>query len=108
MKTPERLDADLRSFRSENELAAQSRQLFVRNPDLQGFTISRYEVAPEDAEPLAGDLFITELELYPHLPNPRRRGELCDEITVALMELICDRPEIPELIAGRTFSRVLH
>jgi hypothetical protein len=107
MKT-ELQSPDLRTFRAENEISAQLKTLFARLPDLLGFSVQSLREPPADAEPLAGDLYITELELFPHLPNAVRRGELCDEITVALLELLCNRPDARELLTGRTFARVLH
>lgn len=81
--------------RNEADLAACTRALFVRWPELRGFSLR------------ADGAFRVEVTCYPAL-HPEREDELFEDISDALASLVEARPEVAELMRGRTFARVLH
>lgn len=108
MKRAEEFQADIKRLRFETALAARIKSLFVRCPSLCGFAVLERGTLPQglEAAPLEGDLFVTDIGVYPRV-SPEASEEVCDEITVALLDFMYDRPEARELLAGRTFARTL-
>jgi len=81
--------------RTETDLAACTRALFGRWPELRGFSLR------------AEGGFRVEVTCYPELRR-EREDELFEDISDALAELVETRPEAAELMRGRTFARVLN
>lgn len=81
--------------RTDADLAACTRALFVRWPELRGFSLR------------AEDGFRVEVTCFPALRR-EREDELFEDISEALAKLVEDRPEAAERLRGRTFARVLH
>ena len=60
-----------------------------------------------DRENLAGELFITQITLYPRRGHQAIRRGLCD-IARAITQFVAERPEALNLLRGKTFVRSLH
>lgn len=70
--------------------------LFHEVPELCGFTVQAH-----------GGIGLTDVGLFP--PMPAEDAKLvCAEIHETLAELVEERPEARQLLAGRTFARALH
>lgn len=93
----------------EADLADRMDTLFRRCPALCGFSVQvGAKVTRERAvDHLEGDLFLADLECHPALDEDRS-AELCEAIAHALLEMVEERPEMAELLPGRTFARTLH
>lgn len=92
----------------EADLAARIDVLFRRCPALCGFSVQQgSKLTRERAwDHLDGDLFLADLACHPAL-DADRSAELCEAISHALLELVDERPEMAELLPGRTFARTL-
>ncbi len=90
-------------------MEAQLRAVFRRRPDLQRFVILDRASLPDhiDRENLQGELFITQITLY-----PRRGSQQYDEVYAAIAraitEVIAERPDALSLLRGSVFVRALH
>ena len=98
---------DRRSVQADVE--AKMRSLFARCPTLCGFAIQDRASLPENAVgPIPdADLYVTEIGIYPKL-DAAQHGDLYDEITLAISDLVQAQPDAYELLRGRTFARTLH
>lgn len=91
------------------KLEAQLRAVFRRRPDLQRFVIQDRAGLPDhvDRESLQGELFVTQITLY-----PRRGGKQYDEVYAdiarAITQVVDERPDALALLPGKTFVRALH
>ncbi len=97
------------SVRLESDLAARLETLFQRCPALHGFSVQpRASVTRERVVAgLQEDLFLADV--VAHWPLSGEQAEtLIEEISVALLELVDERPEVMALLRGRTFARTLH
>lgn len=94
----------------EADVAAKINALFARCPALCGFTVQDRAGLPQDVDrdriPDA-DLFVTEIGIFPKLDNDQY-GEIYDEITVAISDLVYEQPHAYDYLRGRTFARTLH
>jgi hypothetical protein len=81
---------------AQKRLAATIGTLFRRCPALCGFAVQH-----------SGGLFVSEITVDSR-GGRQTRAAVCDEIVTALGELIDECPEACELLAERTFARVLH
>jgi hypothetical protein len=70
--------------------------LFADYPELWGFSVVD-----------RAELCVSDIGLYPPPPFDEAKA-ICEEIRDTLVELIDERPEARELLAGRTFARRLH
>jgi len=70
--------------------------LFTDRPELCGFTVL-----------LEGGLVLSEVGVFP-AAKPEDMRVICDEIRATLAEVVDERPDARELLAGRTFARALH
>jgi hypothetical protein len=83
--------------------------VFRRRPDLQRFVIQdRAGLADHiDRQSLVGELFITQITLY-----PRRGGSQYDEVYAdiarILTQVIDERPQALRELPGKIFVRSLH
>jgi hypothetical protein len=96
-------------IRLESDLAARLDALFRRCPALYGFSVQpRSSVSSERAVAgLQDDLYLADVVW--HRPLSSEQAEtLIDEISLALFELVDERPEASALLRGRTFARTLH
>ena len=84
----------MKTRHAEAQLEALVETIFRRWPGLVGFSV-------EDK----GELVLTEMETQPWSLQPY---ELLDEVSVALLDFVDEKPEGLELLRGRTFARTLH
>ena len=68
--------------------------VFQRYPTLCGFSVRE-------------DMSFSNLACYPALGGDEAEL-LCEELSAALAELLDERPEIAELLRGRTLARTFH
>jgi hypothetical protein len=95
--------------RLEASVAAKMRGLFARCPTLHGFSVQDRAMLLRELDPARipdADLFVTEIGIYPRLGS--RSDEICDEIKLAISDLVKDEPHAYDLLRGRTFARSLH
>jgi hypothetical protein len=87
-------------------VSSQIKALFNRCPELCGFSVQVKVCA--DASPGAEEeLFVTAISIVPRL-SKEQYGEIFEQISGALTELLGERPEAATLLRGRTFARTLH
>ena len=53
------------------------------------------------------ELFVTAISIVPRL-SKEQYGEIFEQISGALTDLLGERPEAATLLRGRTFARTLH
>ena len=96
-------------LRLEADLAARIEILFRRCPALCGFSVQEASKVTREraAEHLEGDLFLADIACHPALDDDRS-AELCEAISLTLLEIVEEHPELAELLPGRTFARTLH
>src|SRR5918992_6339968 len=96
--------------RLEADVEARIRSLFARCPTLHGFAVQDRAGLPKDVDrnriPDA-DLFVTEIGIFPKL-DQEQYGEIYDEITVAISDLVFEQPHAYDYLRGRTFARTFH
>lgn len=96
--------------RLEADVAAKIKTLFLRCPALCGFAIQDRAGLPKDVDPNRipdADLFVTEIGIFPKL-DQEQYGEIYDEITAAISDLVYEQPHAYDYLRGRTFARTLH
>jgi hypothetical protein len=94
----------------EADIDAKIRALFVRCPALCGFSVQDRGMLPKDADPKTipdADLFVTEIGIFPKL-GTEQYGEIFDEITLAISDLVYEQPRAYDVLKGRTFARTTH
>ena len=99
----------LELVRLEADVNAKISALFSRCPTLTGFSIQDRTMLPRSLDPTRlpdADLFVTEIGVFPRLES--QRDEIYDEITLAISDLVKNRPHAYDLLRGRTFARSLH
>lgn len=92
----------------KTSLPWQIESLFARHPDLWGFSVRGVTDVP-DSCPRAGDeeLFVGDVGISPAI-SAEQFGEIPQEITTILGELLSEELELGESLCGRTFARTLH
>lgn len=105
----DRVQKERQRLRLEADLAASIETLFRRLPSLYGFSVQESsQVTRERAvDRLNADLYLADLACNPAL-DEEHCAELCEVVSHTLLELVDERPEIAELLPGRTFARTLH
>ena len=96
--------------RVEADVAAKINALFTRCPALCGFAVQDRAGLPQDLDKNRipdADLFVTEIGIFPKLDNDQY-GEIYDEITCAISDLVYEQPHAYDYLRGRTFARTLH
>ena len=91
------------------DVEAKMKALFARCPTLHGFSVQDRGMLPRDVAQNRipdADLFITEIGVFPKLDS--QDGEIHDEITLAISDLVQDQPRACYYLRGRTFARTLH
>lgn len=92
----------------EEDLAARVEIIFERCPALHGFTVQDCAALPEELRSLAleRELVVSDIGVYPCL-NAEQCEQIYNEIAVALLDFMFERPSAKEVLRGRTFVRVL-
>ena len=100
-------NADLPSL--DEDLAARVDIIFDRCPQLHGFTVQDSSALPEELRSLAleRELVVTDIGVYPFI-NAEQCEAIYDEIAVALLDFMYERPAAKDVLRGRTFVRNLH
>jgi len=93
----------------DSELEAQLRAVFRRRPDLQRFVIQDRAGLPDhiDRESLHGELFITQITLYPRRGS-QQYDEVYADIARAITRVVDERPDALSELRGKAFVRALH
>ena len=101
------LNADLAPI--DEDLAARLGTIFDRCPQLHGFTVQDSSALPEELRSLAleRELVVTDIGVYPFI-NAEQCEAIYNEIAVALLDFMFDRPSAKDVLRGRTFVRTLH
>jgi hypothetical protein len=98
-------DANLHGF--EADLKTRLQTLFGRCPALCGFSLQRSDALDRIKEPgLDSKLAVAEVGIFPAL-GASQFEEIHDEITLAILDFVYERPEAADLLRGRTFARML-
>lgn len=92
----------------EIDVRARIAALFARCPALCGFAVHDRSQLPERIEGAIpeADLYVTEIGIFPKL-SAEQYGEIFDEITVAISDLMYEQPKAYAVLRGRTFARSL-
>jgi len=96
--------------RLEADVATKIRALFARCPALCGFAVQDRSGLPKDLDKNQipdADLFVTEIGIFPKL-DQEQYGEIYDEITSAISDLVHEQPHAYDYLRGRTFARTRH
>jgi hypothetical protein len=93
----------------EGDVEARLRAVFGRRPDLHRFVIQDKAGLADhiDRENLAGELFVTQITLYPRR-GTKQYDEVYADIARAITQLVAERPEALNFLRGKTFVRALH
>ena len=93
----------------DSDLEAQLRAVFRRRPDLQRFVIQDRAGLPDhiDRESLQGELFITQITLYPRRGS-QQYDEVYADIARAITRAVDERPDALSQLRGKAFVRALH
>jgi hypothetical protein len=93
----------------EEDLAARMHTLFGRCPALHGFTVLDRSLVPGGMRVAALErgLFVAGIGIYPEV-GADQCERIYDEISVALLDFMLQRPEAREVLRGRTFARAFH
>ena len=88
---------------------ARLRAVFKRQPELHRFVIQDKAGLADhiDRESLNGELFITQITLYPRR-GTKQYDEVYADIAGAITQLVAERPEALRLLPGKSFVRALH
>jgi hypothetical protein len=109
MKSPQlgTLNADLGPI--EEDLAARITAIFERCPTLFGFTVQDSSALPEELRAIAleRELVVSDIGVYPYLTADQCE-QIYNEIAVALLDFMFERPSAKDVLRGRTFVRTLH
>jgi hypothetical protein len=101
------LNADLPAI--DEDLAARLESIFERCPQLHGFTVQDSSALPEELRSLAleRELVVTDIGVFPFI-NAEQCEAIYNEIAVALLDFMFERPSAKDVLRGRTFVRTLH
>jgi hypothetical protein len=93
----------------EVDLEARLQALFRRCPELHRFVIQDKAGLADhvDRGSLEGELFITQITLYPR-HGTRQYDEVYADIARAVTQLVDERPEALAELRGKAFVRALH
>ena len=94
--------------RIELDIRAKINTLFARCPTLCGFSVQDRSQLPEKLEGAIpdADLYVTEIGIFPKL-SADQYGDVFDEITLAISDLVYEQPKAYDVLRGRTFARTL-
>jgi hypothetical protein len=93
----------------DEDLSARLDELWGRYPALSGFAVRGSDVLPESlrASVLENALVVAEVGVDP-ICGIEYTERVSDEIAVALLDFVKERPEAAALLRDRTFARVMH
>ena len=93
----------------EEDLAARLDVIFDRCPQLHGFTVQDSSALPEELRSLAleKELVVTDIGVFPFI-NAEQCEVIYNEIAVALLDFMYERPAAKDVLRGKTFVRHLH
>jgi hypothetical protein len=93
----------------EEDLATRIDAIFERCPQLFGFTVQDSSALPEELRAIAleRELVVSDIGVYPYL-NADQCEQIYNEIAVALLDFMFERPTAKDVLRGRTFVRTLH
>jgi hypothetical protein len=93
----------------EEDLAMRVGAIFDRCPQLFGFTVQDSSALPEELRAIAleRELVVSDIGVYPYL-NADQCEQIYNEIAVALLDFMFERPAAKDVLRGRTFVRTLH
>ena len=93
----------------EGEVESRLRAVFGRRPELHRFVIQDKAGLPDhiDRATLDGELFITQITLYPRR-GTKQYDEVYADIARAITQVVAERPEALHLLRGKTFVRAIH
>jgi len=102
-------DVDKGGPEKQEDVEARLRAVFRRRPDLHRFVIQDKAGLADhiDRENLVGELFITQITLYPR-HGTRQYDEVYDDIARAVTQVVAELPEALNFLRGKTFVRALH
>jgi hypothetical protein len=85
------------------------RGIFEQCPHLAGFTVQDVSKLPEAVRPQGVEegLAVTDLAIYP-LVSREQCQSIYESLSLALLEIMCDRPGAKDFLPGRTFARAVH
>jgi len=95
----------MRAVRAEAKVHA----VFSRQPELHRFVIQdKASLADHiDRQSLTGELFITQITLYPKRGS-KQYDDVYADIARAITQVVAELPEARTWLRGRTFVRALH
>jgi hypothetical protein len=101
------LNSDLAPI--EQDLATRIETIFDRCPQLCGFTVQDASALPEALRSIAleRELVVSDVGVYPSLTADQCE-QIYNEIAVALLDFMFERPTAKDVLRGRTFVRTLH
>jgi hypothetical protein len=91
------------------DVSARVSDIFEQCPHLAGFTVQDVSSLPESVRPQGVEegLAVTDLAIYPLVSRDQCQS-IYESLSLALLELICDRPGAKDFLPGRTFARSVH
>ena len=91
------------------DVSARIREFFQECPDLAGFTVQDVRALPEALRPegVEAGLAVTDLAIYPLVSRDQCQS-IYESLSLALLEILCERPGAKEYLPGRTFARSVH
>ena len=106
MKNLQHAESDRAWIAADADVSSQIKALFNRCPELCGFSV-QVKVCADASPGEEEELFVTAISINPRL-SKEQYGEIFEQISGALTELLGERPEAATLLRGRTFARTLH
>ena len=93
----------------EEDLTLRISAIFERCPQLFGFTVQDSSALPEELRAIAleRELVVSDIGVYPYLTADQCE-QIYNEIAVALLDFLFERPAAKDVLRGRTFVRTLH
>src|SRR5687767_523646 len=93
----------------EADLAARVDAIVDRCPQAFRFTVQDSSALPEELRSIAleRELVVSDIGVYPYL-NADQCEQIYNEIAVALLDFMFERPAAKDVLRGRTFVRTLH
>jgi hypothetical protein len=106
MKNLQHAETDRAWIAADADVSSQIKALFHRCPELCGFSV-QVKICADASPGGEEELFVTAISIAPRL-SKEQYGEIFEQISGALTELLGERPEAATLLRGRTFARTLH
>jgi hypothetical protein len=93
----------------ENDVVLRIIELFEQFPNLTRFTVGKREEAGQEAAAMGAESTLAiENVSFGEVAKREDESELRHRIRDLLAQFVQGRPELLELLSGRTFSRTLH